>query len=70
MTLLHLFILLIIAGIVLGIINTYIPMAASIKSLLNILVFVVLLIYILQFFGIISMILPYPTMVHGGAKGP
>jgi hypothetical protein len=35
-------------------INTYIPMAAAIKSLLNILVFVVLLIWVLQSLGIIG----------------
>ncbi|MGD0672974.1 MAG: Thivi_2564 family membrane protein [Candidatus Binatus sp.] len=35
-------------------INTYIPMAASIKSLLNIIVFVVLLIWVLQTFGLIG----------------
>jgi len=65
MTLLNLFILIILAGIALGIINAYIPMAPMIKSLLNILVFVLLLIYVLQFFGIITMILPYPMMFHG-----
>jgi hypothetical protein len=37
-------------------INTYIPMAGAIKSLLNIVVFVVLLIWILQVFGLIGAI--------------
>ncbi|WP_423949687.1 Thivi_2564 family membrane protein [Candidatus Binatus sp.] len=35
-------------------INTYIPMAGAIKSLLNIVVFVVILIWILQTFGLIG----------------
>jgi hypothetical protein len=37
-------------------INTYIPMAGAIKSLLNIVVFVVVLIWILQTFGLIGAI--------------
>ena len=65
MTILNLFILIILVGIALGIVNVYIPMASSIKSLLNVLVFVLLLLYILQFFGIITAILPYPAMFHG-----
>jgi hypothetical protein len=35
-------------------INTYIPMAGAIKSLLNIVVFVVVLIWVLQSFGLIG----------------
>jgi hypothetical protein len=35
-------------------INTYIPMAAAIKSLLNVVVFVVVLIWLLQNFGLIG----------------
>jgi hypothetical protein len=35
-------------------INTYIPMAGAIKSLLNIVVFVVVLIWVLQTFGLIG----------------
>ncbi len=63
MTLLNLIILIVIAGIVLGLINVYIPMAPMIKSLLNVLVFIVLFIYVLQFFGIIHVIMPYPVML-------
>lgn len=65
MSLLNLFIMIILIGIVLGIVNAYIPMASIIKNLLNLLVFFLVLIYILQFFGIISMILPYPAVFHG-----
>ena len=68
MTLVHLFIILILAGVVLGLINAYIPMAPMIKSLINILVFFLLLIYILQFFGFIKVVLPYPTIFQS-AKG-
>ena len=62
MTLLHLIALIIIAGVLLWAVNAFIPMAPIIKSLLNLLVFVVLLIYILQFFGILKMIIPYPPV--------
>ena len=64
MTIINLFILIILAGIVLGLINAYIPMAPIIKSLLNILVFILVLIYVLQFFGVIKIILPYPPMFN------
>jgi len=54
MTLVDIVVILVIAGLVMWLINTYIPMAGAIKSLLNILVFVVLLIWVLQTLGIIG----------------
>jgi hypothetical protein len=54
MTLVGIVVVLIIVGLVLWLINTYIPMAGAIKSLLNIVVFVVVLIWILQVFGLIG----------------
>lgn len=63
MTLLSLFILIILAGVLLWGVNVYIPMAPMIKGLLNFLVFVILLIYVLQFFGLITTILPSPGIV-------
>lgn len=56
MTLIGIVLVLIIAGLVLWLINTYIPMAGAIKSLLNIVVFIVLLIWVLQAFGLIGSI--------------
>jgi hypothetical protein len=47
-----------VVGVVMWLINAFIPMPAAIKSLLNILVVIVLVIYILQFFGIIKTLLP------------
>jgi hypothetical protein len=55
-TLVHIVIILVLVGLVMWLINTYIPMAGAIKSLLNIVVFVVLLIWILQTFGLIGAI--------------
>jgi hypothetical protein len=64
MTLLNLIVLIVLAGVVLGLINIYIPMAPMIKSLLNILVFILLLIYVLQFLGVIQILLPYPVIFN------
>jgi len=54
MTLVDIAVILVIAGLLMWLINTYVPMAAAIKSLLNIVVFVVLLIWVLQSLGIIG----------------
>jgi len=55
-TLVNIVVVLIVVGLVMWLINTYIPMAGAIKSLLNIVVFVVVLIWILQTFGLIGAI--------------
>ena len=54
MTLVDIAVILVIAGLLMWLINTYIPMASAIKSLLNIVVFVVLLIWVLQSLGIVG----------------
>jgi len=55
-TLVNIVVILVVVGLVMWLINSYIPMAAAIKSLLNIVVFVVVLIWILQTFGLIGAI--------------
>jgi hypothetical protein len=60
MTLINIIVILILVGLALWLINTYIPMAAGIKSLLNIVVFVVVLIWLLQVFGLIG---PIPIRI-------
>ncbi|MDP3559850.1 MAG: Thivi_2564 family membrane protein [Legionellaceae bacterium] len=62
MTILNLLVLIIIAGVLLWGVNVFIPMAGAIKSLLNFLVLVLLIIYILQFFGLVKPILPFPNI--------
>ena len=52
MPLIEIVIVLIVVGVVLWLINTYIPMAGPIKSLLNAVVVIVLVIWILQVFGL------------------
>ena len=54
MTLVGIVVVLVVVGLILWLINTYIPMAGAIKSLLNVVVFVVVLIWVLQVFGLIG----------------
>jgi hypothetical protein len=52
-------IVLIVVGVVLWLINTYIPMASAVKSLLNIVVVIALIVWLLQVFGI------WGSIMHG-----
>ena len=45
---------LLVVGILLGLINRYIPMASSIKSLLNGVVVIYMVIWLLQVFGVLG----------------
>jgi hypothetical protein len=54
MTLIDIVVVLVVVGLILWLINTYIPMAGGIKSLFNVVVFVVVLIWVLQVFGLIG----------------
>jgi uncharacterized protein YhhL (DUF1145 family) len=56
MTLVDVVLILILVGLFLWLVNTYIPMAGGIKSLLNIVVFVVVLVWVLQVFGLVGAI--------------
>jgi hypothetical protein len=53
MDLLSLAIVIIIAGVLLWAVNTYIPMEAKIKQLLNIVVIIVIVLWLLQTFGVL-----------------
>lgn len=59
--LLNLLLVIIVFGVVIGLINRFLPMAPFIKSLLNVVVAVVLIIYILQFFNMIDWAKAQPT---------
>lgn len=52
MLLIQIVIVLIVVGVILWLINTYIPMASAIKSLLNAVVVIALVIWILKAFGV------------------
>jgi hypothetical protein len=55
MTLVDIVLVLIVVGLILWLVNT-VPMAGGIKSLLNVVVFVVVLIWVLQVFGLVGAI--------------
>ena len=50
--LIYMVLILIIVGVVLWLINSFIPMASSIKSILNIVVVIVVIMWLLNFFDI------------------
>jgi len=54
MTLISLIITIMIVGILLWVINTYIPMDQKIKTILNIVVVIVLIFWLLQVFGVLG----------------
>ena len=56
MSLMNIAVVLVVVGLVLWLINTYIPMAGGMKSLLNVVAFVVVLVWLLQVFGLIGQI--------------
>lgn len=56
MTLLSLILVLVIVGVVMYVINVYVPMEGKIKNLLNIVVILFLVIWLLQAFGLLNYI--------------
>ncbi|MBN2685160.1 MAG: hypothetical protein JXR40_07760 [Pontiellaceae bacterium] len=57
MPFINIIVILIVTGVALWAINTYIPMAKSIKSILNIVVVLVVAVWLLQIFGVIGSII-------------
>ena len=54
MSLISLLVFLIVVGVILWLINTYIPMDAKIKKILNAVVVIVVILWLLQAFGILG----------------
>jgi len=54
MSLLTILLVIIIAGVLLWLINNYIPMDSKIKTILNVVVVIVLVVWLLNTFGIFS----------------
>ena len=54
MTLLSLILTIVVVGVLLWLINTYVPMQATIKNILNIVVVIVLIIWLLNAFGVVG----------------
>ena len=54
MPLVHVIVVLVVVGILLWLVNAYIPMAGSIKSILNAVVIIVVVLWLLSVFGLIG----------------
>ena len=54
MPLIHVVIVLVVVGVLLWLVNSYIPMAGSIKSILNAVVVIVVVLWLLSVFGLIG----------------
>ena len=54
MPLIRVVVVLIVVGVLLGFINRYIPMAGSIKSILNAVVVIAVVLWILSVFGVLG----------------
>jgi hypothetical protein len=65
MPLIHIFVVLIVVGVLLWLVNRLIPMAGSIKSILNAVVVIVVVVWLLNVFGLMH----YITTIHVGRMG-
>jgi hypothetical protein len=54
MSLINLIIVLLVVGVLLWLVNTYIPMDRKIKNILNIVVVIVVVLWLLQAFGVLG----------------
>jgi hypothetical protein len=54
MPLIHVIIVLVVVGVILWLVNNYIPMAGSIKSILNAVVVIAVVLWLLSVFGLIG----------------
>jgi len=54
MPLIQLVIVLVVVGVILWLINSYIPMQANIKKILNVVVVIAVIIWLLSVFGVIG----------------
>jgi hypothetical protein len=50
----HLLVVLIVVGVLLGLVNNYIPMAGSIKKILNAVVIIAVVLWLLNAFGVLN----------------
>ena len=54
MPLIHVVLVLIVVGVLLWLVNSYIPMAGSIKTILNAVVIIAVVLWLLSIFGLIG----------------
>jgi uncharacterized membrane protein YkgB len=62
MPLIQVVVVLIVVGVLLGLVNRFIPMAGSIKSILNAVVVIAVVLWLLNVFGLFS----YISTIHVG----
>jgi len=62
MPLINIVIALVVVGVALWLINTYIPMAYSIKTILNVVVVIAVAVWVLQAFGLWGRVTSYRFM--------
>jgi len=60
MPLIHVVVVLIVVGVLLWLVNRFIPMAGPIKTILNVVVVIVVVLWLLNVFGIYN----YHSLVH------
>jgi hypothetical protein len=63
MPLIYVVLTLLVAGVILWLINAYVPMAGSIKAILNLVVVIVVCVWVLQAFGLWQSVLNYRVPV-------
>ena len=54
MSIIGLIVVLVIIGVLLWLLNTYVPMAQPIKTILNIVIILIVVLWLLQVFGLLS----------------
>lgn len=54
MSLINLIVILVVVGVLLWLVNNYIPMDSKIKQILNIVVVIVVVLWLLQVFGVLG----------------
>lgn len=62
MPLIQLVIILIIIGVLLWLVNTYIPLDPKIKTIINVLVVIVVILWLCQIFGLFNALSSGPTI--------
>jgi len=56
MSLISVIVTLVVVGVIMWVVNTYMPMDAKIKQVLNVVVLIVVVVWLLQVFGILGSI--------------
>ncbi len=64
MSIIGLIIVLVVIGVIMWLVNTYIPMDAKIKNILNVLVIILIVLWLLNVFGVFSMNLGNVPRIH------